>query len=98
MCSGSVTEKHIQDHILHHRELAFRNRLLLRQAVSLEPQARSVFDGSYAANIFLSGGSKPFAEYIKKGGHPQTYAMEACRTRHPGIHSFCHVTMVLQRC
>ena len=77
LCSGSSTEKQIQDHILHHRELVYRNRLLMRQAVSLEPKVRSVFDGSYAGNVFLSCGSKPFAEFIKLGGHPQTYALDA---------------------
>lgn len=82
LCSNNtgdniVTSRQIQDHILQRRELVYRNRLLMRQAVAVEPKVRSVFDGSFAGNIFLSVGSKPMSEYIKRGCHPQVYSLDA---------------------
>lgn len=72
-----MTSRQIQDHILQRRELVYRNRLLMRQAVAVEPKVRSVFDGSFAGNVFLSVGSKPMSEFIKRGCHPQVYSLDA---------------------
>ena len=54
----------------------YRNRLLMRQAVSLNAKARSVFDASYAENTFVSMGRKPFAKHVALGDHPQVYAQD----------------------
>ena len=82
LCSNNtgdniVTSRQIQDHILQRRELVYRNRLLMRQAVAVEPMVRSVFDGSFAGNVFLSVGSKT-NEWVYKARMPPSGILSRC--------------------